>query len=79
MQMTIAAAFSVSTQSCSLVNWLCVHDTTVQLMPVCLYAQKHKLTHAVFMQVAVVNKFDLPYEVIGTDRKSRLRIMPRIS
>ncbi|KAL0055246.1 hypothetical protein WJX82_009399 [Trebouxia sp. C0006] len=31
------------------------------------------------MQVAVVNKFDLPYEVIGTDRKSRLRIMPRIS
>lgn len=30
---------SVSIQLCSCVNWLCVHDTAAQLMPVCLYAQ----------------------------------------
>ena len=28
------------------------------------------------VQVGVVNQFNLPYEVVGKDRHSRLRIMP---
>ena len=28
------------------------------------------------VQVDVIKKFDLPYEVVGEDTKSRLRIMP---
>lgn len=28
------------------------------------------------LQVGVVNQFNLPYEVVGTDNKSRLRILP---
>ena len=30
------------------------------------------------LQVGVVNQFNLPYEVVGTDNKSRLRILPSV-
>ena len=39
-----------------------------------VYAQLMKLL--CLMQMGVVRKFNLPYEVVGEDTKSRLRIMP---
>ena len=79
MQITIAAA-SFCQHPVMLFSQLAVCAWYYCAADACLFVcAKHQLPHAVFVQVAVVNKFDLPYEVIGRDRKSRLRIMPRVS
>ena len=44
----------------------------------CLHTMCAYVSVANGLQVGVVNRFNLPYEVVGTDRKSRLRILPSV-
>lgn len=44
----------------------------------CMYSMCAHVSVSNGVQVGVVNRFNLPYEVVGTDRKSRLRILPSV-